>query len=184
MANNNLSTRGLVGLLGDLRKSNNFIVHIDDVTVDGNYLDLIIQRAFLPKVSLSVIELRHGNDAIKFAGQATWEGGQITILDTLSRTELDSVIEWYKATYNPDADGGSTIGRASVYKKSGYITEFASDGSYSRKWPTRGMWISDLDLGTLDAENANTKEISFTIQIDPGTFTPEYYDGSDTAWSD
>jgi hypothetical protein len=184
MANNNLSTRGLVSLLGDMRKTNNFIVHIDDVTKDGNSLDLIIQRAFLPKVSINPIELRHGNDAIKFAGQATWEGGQIVILDTLSRNELDALLSWAQKVYNPDADGGATIGVASEYKKNGTITEYASDGRYQRRWKVKGMWPSDIDLGTLDAENANTKELSFTIQIDPGTYIPEYADDDDTAWSD
>jgi hypothetical protein len=85
MPTKNLSTKGLTGLLGDIRKNNNFIVHINDVTVDGNNIDLVIQQAFLPQVCLNVLEFRHGNDAKKLAGVATWQGGQITILDTLSK---------------------------------------------------------------------------------------------------
>ena len=81
------STRGLVGNLGDVRRTNNFVVTITDIT-DGNNLDLVIQRAFLPKVSLQPIEVRRGNDAIKLAGVASWQGGQITILDVVSTKNL------------------------------------------------------------------------------------------------
>lgn len=165
------STKQLTGRLGDVRRTNNFIVTIKDVT-DNSDLELIIQRAFLPKVSLNVLEMRHGNDAKKFAGVATWEGGQITILDTLKRDELDALLEWFKATYNW-ATG--QVGYAGDYKKEGYISEYAADGKFMRKWAVEGMWISDLDPGELDASQGEMKQISFTIQIDPSrSFAPEY----------
>jgi hypothetical protein len=177
----NVSTRGLTGLLGDIRKNNNFIVHIEDITQDGNSLDLVIQKAFLPQVSLNVLELRHGNDAIKLAGVATWQGGQITILDTLSRVELDTLLEWFNQTYDTET---GTIGLASEYKKVGYITEYASDGRYQRRWTVNGMWISDTNLGELDAESGDQKRVQFSIQIDPSPLKPKYYDSKDAEWSD
>jgi hypothetical protein len=165
------STKQLTGLLGDVRRTNNFVVTILDVT-DNSDLDLVIQQAFLPKVSLNVLELRRGNDALKFAGVASWEGGQITILDTLQRTELDAVLAWFKQTYNWKT---REIGIASEYKKAGYISEFAADGRYMRKWPISGMWISNIDPGSLDAAQGEFKQITFTIQIDPSDdFAPVY----------
>lgn len=165
------STKQLTGRLGDVRRTNNFIVTIQDVT-DNSDLELIIQRAFLPKVSLNVLELRHGNDAKKFAGVASWEGGQITILDTLKRDELDTVLEWFKSTY--DWVTGD-VGYAGDYKKTGYISEYAADGKFMRRWPVEGMWISELDPGELDASQGEMKQITFTIQIDPSrAFAPEY----------
>lgn len=160
-----LATKGLTSktLLGDMRRQNNFVVHISGVT-ENNDLDLIIQTAFLPKVSLNPIEIRHGNDAVKFAGVATWQGGQITILDVLSRRELDAVLSWFEQTYNPST---GQIGIAKDYKKSGRIDELAPNGEYVRSWNIEGMWISDFDLGQLDATSGEVKQIQFTIQIDP-----------------
>lgn len=176
-----MSTKGLTGLLGDVRKTNNFIVHIEDITDDGNSLDLVIQQAFLPQVSLQSLEFRHGNDAKKLAGVATFQGGNITILDTLSRDEYDVLIDWFYDTYNPET---GAIGLASDYKKSGFITEFASDGRYQRRWNVEGMFISDLQLGNLDASGTDMKQVQLTIQIDPSPMKPEYYDENDNNWSD
>lgn len=174
-----ISTKPLTGQLGEVRRSNNFIVTITDVTtsigVNGSpaeNLELIIQKAFLPSVSLNVLELRHGNDAKKFAGVATWAGGQITVLDVLSQNELNAVLTWFKLTYNWE-DG--SIGYAGDYKKSGYITEYAADGRFIRKWKVEGMWISKLELGDLDAASGELKQITMTIEIDPSReFAPEY----------
>lgn len=170
---NYYNTRGLVGLLGDVRRPNNFKVTINGIGAEDTSLELIIQRAFLPKVSLNVIDLRHGNEAIKLAGTATWEGGQITILDVLSKKELAVLLDWFKQTY--DTETGA-IGIASEYKKTGTIHEYASDGKYERRWPINNMWISSLDLGTLDATSDAPKEVSFTIQIDPSPLRPEHFD--------
>ncbi len=167
----NSSTKQLTDLLGDVRRTNNFILTISDVT-EGTDLALVVQRAFLPKLSLGVLELRHGNDALKFAGVASWEGGQATIIDTLKRDELDALLTWIKETY--DWASGE-IGLASEYKKSGYVEEFAADGKHLRRWTIEGMWVSEFDPGELNAAQAELKEISFTIQIDPSrSFAPEY----------
>lgn len=176
-----LSTRGLVGKLGDVRKQNNFVLHIEDITVEGNSLDLIIQQAFLPQVSLNVLNLQHGNDSIKLAGVASWQGGSITVIDTLSRAELDVLLDWFNKTYDTEE---RVIGLASEYKKNGYVIEYAGDRRYQRKWPIRGMWISSPNLGTLNASSGEMKELSFTIEIDPSPLKPEYYDATDSAWSD
>ena len=175
MASNYTSTKNLTGdtLLGDVRRNNNFVVTIVDVTEnEGQNLDLIIRKAFLPKVSLNVLDLRHGNDALKFPGVATWEGGTISIIDVLNKDELDALLAWYKKTYDWET---GTIGVAREFKKIGYITEYASDGRFRRKWNTEGMWISALDLGELDASSGELKQITATIQIDPSrNFAPEY----------
>jgi len=181
MASRIYSTKPLTGLLGGVRRTNNFIVSIDGLNGSDVSLELIIQKAFLPTVSLNVLELKHGNDALKFAGVATWAGGQITVLDVLSRNELDAVLTWFKSTYNW-TDG--TIGLASEYKKHGYIKEFAADGRYLRQWEIEGMWISSLDLGQLDSASGENKELAFTIEIDPlRKFAPTYGD-TDGAYGD
>lgn len=180
-ARGKMSTKGLTGLLGDIRKNNNFIVHIEDITEDGNSLDLVIQQAFLPQVSLQTLEFRHGNDAKKLAGVATFQQGSLTILDTLSRNELDVLMDWFYSTYNPET---GEIGLASEYKKSGYITEFAADGRYQRRWTVNGMFISEANFGSLDAASGEMKQIQLTIQIDPSPMKPTYYDEVDGNWSD
>jgi len=176
-----MSTKGLTGLLGDVRKVNNFIVYIEDVTEDGNSLDLVIQRAFLPQVSLQPLEFRHGNDSKKLAGVASFQSGSITILDTLSRAEYDILVDWFYQTYNPET---GAIGLADDYKKVGAIIEFAADGRYQRRWNIEGMFISEMQLGTLDASANDMKQVQLTIQIDPSPMKPQYYDEVDGNWSD
>lgn len=175
-----ISTRQLTGQLGDIRRRNNFIVTINDVTTalnDGNInstdtLELVIDKAFLPSVSLNVLEVRHGNDALKFAGVATWTGGQLAILDVLDPDSLEALMDWFKLTY--DWETGN-IGYAGEYKKSGFITEYAADGRFVRKWEVEGLWISEFDPGQLDAQSGDFKTVTCQIQIDPPRkFRPEY----------
>lgn len=174
------NTRGLKGLLGEVRRPNNFKVVINDIGADKANLELIMQRAFLPKVTLNPIELRHGNEALKFAGAASWEGGQITILDTLSKKELNLLLDWFNETYDTET---GTLGLAKDYKKTATIYEYAADGRYVRSWPVEGAWISSVDLGTLDATSDALKEISFVIQIDPSPLRPKYED-EDTTYNE
>jgi hypothetical protein len=158
-------------LLGDVRRNNNFIVTINGVS-DDNDLELVIQKAFLPSVSLNVLDLRHGNDSKKFAGVATWNGGQMSIIDTLSKDELNAVLAWFKSTYDWT---NAAVGVAKDYKKTGFITEYAADGKFTRQWKVEGMWISNIDLGALDASSGELKEVALTIEIDPSrNFAPEY----------
>lgn len=162
-------------LLGEIRRQNNFILKISGVTTGGdipNDLTLIVSRAFLPKVSNQVLELRHGNETVKFAGVASWEGGEIAFHDVLNQDELDAVIEWHRKTYDPKT---GNIGLASEYKKNGTVTELAPNGEFRRQWSLNGMWISSRDLGILDSSNGELKQVSFTIQIDPSsTLSPKY----------
>lgn len=174
------NTRGLKGLLGEVRRPNNFKIVIDDIGADKANLELIMQRAFLPKVTLNVIELRHGNEALKFAGAASWEGGQITILDTLSKKELNLLLDWFNDTYDTET---GTLGLASKYKKTATIYEYAADGRYERSWPIEGAWISSPDLGTLDATSDALKELSFVIQIDPSPLRPKYKDDEEKGYT-
>jgi len=178
----NFGVRGLTGRLGDIRRVNNFILHIEDVT-DNSALNLVVQQAFIPQYQLEVLEFRRGTDVKKLAGVASWTGGNITILDTLSRDELEVLQDWAEKTYDPKTgkigkayDDGNIRG----YKRSGSIVEYASDGTLSRSWPLEGMWISQIDYGSLDAAGNELKQISFTIQIDPPTtdgLRPTYGDG-------
>lgn len=179
---NTLNTRGLKGLRGDVRRQNHFVLYIQDI-FDGvdNGLELVVRQAFLPKVSLSVLNLRRGNDAIKLPGVADWTGGTITVLDTLSKVELQALLGWFNQTYNTET---GAMGLASEFKKGGFVTEYASDGRYIRQWPLTGMWISDPDFGTLDATADAEKELSFTIQIDPGRLDPIHSDDVNPAYND
>jgi hypothetical protein len=183
MPNNDyISALYLTDLLGEVRRDNNFIVTIEGVSTSAPKLELIVQQAFLPKVSLNVLNLQHGNDSKKFAGVATWEGGQLNIIDVLSQNELTALLAWFKQTYNWKK---GTIGTAEKYKKKGYITEYASDGKYIRRWELEGMWISDFDFGQLDAQAGELKQIAATIQIDPSrSFAPTYDGGGEELDSD
>lgn len=186
-----LSTRALTGNLGDVRRTNNFVLTIDGV-MDGNNLDLIVQQAFLPQVSLQVLEFRHGNDAKKLAGVASWSGGTLTIMDVLSRHELDAILDWFDSIYKVPGtnveDRGAMIGYAETfindagekvvgYKKTGTLKEFSGSGEFIREWPLEGMWISSLNFGDLDASRGDLKEISATVEIDPSPLRPKYSAG-------
>lgn len=173
---NNMSVRGLTKRHGDIRRTNNFILTIEGVTNDNN-LSLVVQQAFIPRYNLQVLEFRRGVDSKKLPGAATWTGGTITILDTLSKDELEALHDWAEETYDPKT---GKIGIAEKFKKTGTLTEYASDGTLSRSWTLEGMWISEFDYGQLDASTSELKRVSFTIQIDPPTTSgirPTYKDG-------
>ena len=161
---NKLNTKGYTGnLLGDIRRTNNFTLTIQGVSAEDNNLELVVDRAFIPSLEIGVITLTHGNDSKTFAGQATWQGGEVTINDTLNKAELDALIEWQKEVYDPET---GAVGHAHVYKKLATLTEFSGNAQYVREW-TFPVWISGLRFGDLDASNANLKQVSATLQVDP-----------------
>ena len=172
------NTRGLKGLLGEVRRPNNFKVVIQGIGADEANLELIMQRAFLPKVTLNPIELRRSNE-----DQVKWKVGRLTdtILDTLSKKELNLLLDWFNETYDTET---GTLGLASNYKKTATIYEYAADGRYERSWPLEGVWISSTDLGTLDATSDALKEISFVLQIDPSPLRPRYKDNKDAEYTE
>jgi len=147
----------------EIRRENNFILTIEGL--GKNNIDLFVMKAFLPKVSINVIDLRRGNDSLKFAGAATWQGGTLEILDTTDNETFQAIYNWFKQVY--DSKKGGVIGKASEYKKTGYITEYIADGQEGRRWNLSGLWISDFDFGTLNAESADFKRVSLKIEIDP-----------------
>ena len=184
------NTKHLQGALGDVRRTNHFRLFIEKVMDDKNDLDLIVQQAFLPQVSVGVLELRHGNDSKKLAGVATWNGGTITVLDTLKPNELDALLDWRDAVVNFDEDVGTYIGYAddfsvevsgnstsvvvTGYKRQGTLVEYTSNGKLVRQWTLNGLWPSEINLGDFDATRGDLRTISVTLQVDPSPLKPTY----------
>lgn len=171
MANGIATTKSFTNLLGDIRKTNNFVISIEDVTDTGNALTAVVTQAFIPALEIGVITLTHGNDSKTYAGQATWTGGNIVIQDVLNQAELDALIAWQEQVYDP-ATGA--IGVAQDYKKQATLTEYAGNMKFIRRWEFP-VWISGLTFGELDAANANHKQVTATLQVDPpSTLRPVY----------
>lgn len=164
---NNLSTKGYTNLLGDIRRTSNYIVIIEGVMAGNNALELVVDKAFIPSLEIGVLTLTHGNDSKTFAGQASWSGGTLTINDTLNQAELDALIAWQKEVYDPST---GAIGHAEPigigYKKLAHITEYSGSGDFQRTW-TCPVWISGLNHDNLDSSTQALKQVHAQIQVDP-----------------
>lgn len=170
-----LSTKGYSTqtLMGDIRKSNNFVVIIDGLEGATESVSIATTQGFIPESEVSVLTLPHGNDEKKFAGKATWKSGTLVFNDVVEPEVLNALQGWYTQVYNP-ATGA--IGNARDYKKMVTVIEFTGDIDNRREW-SFVAWPSTLTFSELDSANSNLKTFSMTLELDPPESHNPIYSG-------
>ena len=144
----------------EFQKMNQFELIIGDLAQE---VTLSVSKAFLPEVSLDVVEVPYFNGKTKFAGLANFEGGSIEVRDAIGADIEKILYNWFKSTY--DWTTGS-MGYATDYKKEITVIEYSGDGQVSRTWKLKGCWISTFAGGELDYSSGDLKVITLTIQYD------------------
>lgn len=120
-------------------------------------------KAFVPHFTQSVIEVKRGNNTLKFAGTPTFGEGSIALYDFIGAGTKDVLYAWQQLSYNTRNE---KVGLVTDYKKDAYLLEYTPDYQLVRTWKLYGCWISGLSEDDYNWESNEKHNINATIQYD------------------
>lgn len=144
----------------EFQRQNQFECIIGGLSQD---VTLSVSKAFLPEVSLDVVEIPYFNGKSKQAGLANFESGSLEIRDAIGADIEKILYDWFSLAFNFET---GAMGFATEYKKDITLIQYSGDGSISRTWRLKGCWISTFSGGDLDYASGDLKVITLTIQFD------------------
>lgn len=149
--------------LYEVQRTNNFRI-VFDQTVDPNgYIELACDSAGLPTTSNDPIELSYGNSKVKVAGQANVDDVSVAVKDFIEADIEKILYDWRLKVYNPE---NGKVGWASNYKKDATIVQYGPNGEVLRKWQLKGVWPTSLDLGEMNYDGGDKKQITMNLSVD------------------
>ena len=122
-----------------------------------------VDSSFVPHFTTNAIELKRGNNTMKFAGNPTFSNGQIKFTDFIGAGTKAVLEAWQRKVYDENTE---KVGLASDYKLLGYLTEYTPDYQVVRTWKLIGCWISGLNEEDYTHDNAEKHSITATIEYD------------------
>lgn len=146
----------------EVQRQGNFEVQITDVG-GGTDLILAVSSAPLPTESNEVVELPYGNTTVKVAGKMSVDDIDLEVRDFIDPDIMKLLKDWRRKVYDPDSD---TVGTSDKYKKTGYIYQYAPDGSMVRTWRIDGVWPSSFNPGDLSQDSLDAKMMTLTLSVD------------------
>ena len=144
-----------VGAIGT--ESNAYVENAQEV------LRLSNVKGFVPHFTQTALEVRRGNNVMKYADVPSFDSGTLTYNDYIG-ADTKAVLEaWQNLSYNVKTE---KVGLASDYKKDCYMIEYTPDLQKVRQYILHGCWISSLSESDRDHESNNKSQITVTIQYD------------------
>lgn len=144
---------------GEPQRANNFEVVIVGLP---STLTAATESFPLPKISTPPVEIFKGYK-VKFAGEPEFEDLSLVLKDFIEEDVESIVHEWQSQVYDVRS---MSMGYASIYKKTGWVYEYAPDGTHIRSWVLDGCWPSNVDYGDMDYNNSDKKTINVTLSVD------------------
>ena len=166
--------------LYEIQRTNNFefiVTDIDGITKAGmlggevngtianaqEIIRLSVVESTIPHFSQPAIEVKRGNNTMKFAGVPTFEAGTLKLNDYIGAATKEVLMAWQNLSYNVVTE---KVGLASDYKKDCYLVEYTPDYQKVRQWKMHGCWISKISEGSFNHEQNEKKQIDVTIEYD------------------
>ena len=160
----------------EIQRSNNFVFYVSGLSkafniannkyAQDNADDVIkisVNRATVPHFTQSPIQVKRGNNTMKFAGVPEFGSGSIDLNDYIGAGTKDVLLAWQNKSYDVRTE---KVGLASDYKKDAYLLEYTPDYQLVRTWKLMGCWISGLSEGEYSHDSAEKHTISATIEYD------------------
>ena len=160
----------------EIQRSNNFVFYVSGLSkafniannkyAQDNADDVIkisVNRATVPHFTQSAIQVKRGNNTMKFAGVPEFGSGSIDLNDYIGAGTKDVLLAWQNKSYDVRTE---KVGLASDYKKDAYLLEYTPDYQLVRTWKLMGCWISGLSEGEYSHDSADKHIISATIEYD------------------
>lgn len=160
----------------EIQRSNNFVFYVSGLSkklsitnnkyAQENADDIIkisVNKATVPHFTQSAIQVKRGNNTMKFAGAPEFGSGSIDLNDYIGAGTKDVLLAWQNKSYDVRTE---KVGLASDYKKDAYLLEYTPDYQLVRTWKLMGCWISGLSEGEYSHDSADKHTISATIEYD------------------
>lgn len=160
----------------EIQRTNNFVFYVNGLSnsfnipqntyAAANADDVIrvsVSKASVPHFSQSPIEVKRGNNTMKFAGVPQFESGEIELNDFIGAGTKDVLLAWQNQSYDVRTE---KVGLASDYKRDAYLLEYTPDYQLVRTWKLMGCWISKLNEGAYDHNSGDKHSITATIEYD------------------
>lgn len=170
--------------LYEIQRNNNFVFWVSGLAgslsiVNNKYaqenaedvLKLSVSSASVPHFTVNPIEVKRGNNSMKFAGVPTFSEGNLKLDDWIGAGTKDVLLAWQRKVYNVETE---KVGLAADYKRDAFLIEYTPDYQIVRTWKLRGCWISGLSEDNYDHESSEKHALNATIQYDKA-----YIDTSD-----
>ncbi len=164
----------------EIQRSNNFVFYVSglteqfkaDKTIENNIyardnaddvFKLSVKESSVPHFTQSVIEVKRGNNTMKFAGAPSFDNGQVVLDDFIGAGTKEVLLAWQRKSYDVQTE---KVGLASDYKKDAYLLEYTPDYQLVRTWKLVGCWISGLSEDSYSHDNNDKRAITATITYD------------------
>lgn len=160
----------------EIQRSNNFVFYVSGLSkklsiannkyAQENADDVIkisVNKATVPHFTQGAIQVKRGNNTMKFAGAPEFGSGSIDLNDYIGAGTKDVLLAWQNKSYDVRTE---KVGLASDYKKDAYLLEYTPDYQLVRTWKLMGCWISGLSEGEYSHDSADKHTISATIEYD------------------
>ena len=99
-----------------------------------------------------------------------FSAGSLTVNDYIGADAKSVLMAWQNLSYDVVHD--TINSNAAAYKKECMLVEYTPDYKLIRKWKMYGCWVSKIDEGEFDMNNADKRTITATIQYDKAV--PDY----------
>ncbi len=164
--------------LYEIQRGNNFDIVISGLAnmplagTDGatsiangdDYVRLAVDSMSVPHYSQSVIDVRRGNTAIKYAGVMSWDSGSLVCKDFIGTRVKDILMGWQALSGDP---WKQTVGMQSEYKKDATLIEYTPDyKTVVRTWKLDGCWISRISEDAYSQSADGERKVTCEIQYD------------------
>lgn len=166
--------------LYEIQRTNNFefiVTDIDGIMKAGmlggetsanidnaqEIIRLSVTSSSVPHFTQNAIEVKRGNNSMKFAGVPSFSSGQIKVNDYIGAASKEVLMAWQNLSYNVLTE---KVGLASDYKKDCYLVEYTPDYQKVRQWKMHGCWISELSEDEFNNETNDKKQITCKIEYD------------------
>ena len=118
----------------------------------------------VPHFSLEKIEVKRGNNTVKFAGTPTFDDQTLVLNDYMGARTKDVIMAWQALAYDVNTE---KVSRATKYKKDCMLVEYSPDyEEILRTWTLKGCWVSAVSEDAFDNDNPDKRRITATVVYD------------------
>lgn len=118
----------------------------------------------VPHFELSTIEVKRGNNTVKFAGTPTFGDQTLIVNDYMGARTKDVLMAWQALAYDVNTE---KVHRATNYKKDCILVEYSPDyEEILRTWTLKGCWISNISEDAFDADSNDKRRVTASIVYD------------------
>ena len=139
---------------------NRFIL---EFPADLGFSEWMVVSTSRPKVNIAETEIPYMNTSTWIAGRSTWEGIDITFIDTIGPSTAQKIMEWVRQCIEHST---GKMGYATQYKKNLVLKILDSAGVAVEKWVLYGCFITAASFGDLSYSDNDLLNATISVRFD------------------